>query len=168
MNSIWISINGFDNYMVSPEGNVLSKKAKYRKGAIVLKKCMESTGYLSVELYNGRKRKRFYIHRLVASCFCINETDKNVVNHINGDRHNNHYKNLEWVTAKENIHHAINKLKTINSIGENNPKAKLMAHDVEKIRALSLEGLSTKNISNTFKVSTSTINRIKSGKAWNK
>lgn len=49
--------------------------------------------------------KDYYIHRLVAKTF-LKTKEKPCVNHIDGDPHNNHYSNLEWVTHKENSRHA--------------------------------------------------------------
>ena len=45
-----------------------------------------------------------YIHRMVASAFVHNDdpATKTCVDHIDGDKHNNHYTNLEWVTRSEN------------------------------------------------------------------
>lgn len=168
MNSIWVTVNGFEDYMISPEGNILSKGTGFKKKAIVLKACKESTGYLSIQLYSGKKGKRFYIHRLVAQHFCENLEHKRVVNHKDGDRHNNNYKNLEWVTAKENINHGISVLGTIRVSGEDNPKAKLNRHQVDQIKTLISENVKTLEISKMFQVNVSTINRIKNGKLWNK
>lgn len=50
-----------------------------------------------------------FVHVLVANAFIINP-DPNTyieVNHKDGNKLNNHYLNLEWVTREENIHHAI-------------------------------------------------------------
>lgn len=65
---------------------------------------MSNSGYYSVRI-NG---KDHYIHRLVATLFVKNPDTKNkiYVNHIDGDKLNNNYKNLEWVTPSENMQHA--------------------------------------------------------------
>ena len=52
--------------------------------------------------------KTFTIHKLVASNYIDNQYNKPQVNHIDGNKSNNHVSNLEWVTQSENIRHAIN------------------------------------------------------------
>ena len=64
-------------------------------------------GYKNVSMTElGTSRgKRFYIHRLVAMLFIPNEDGKPQVNHIDSNKENNHYRNLEWVSPKDNIKH---------------------------------------------------------------
>jgi hypothetical protein len=60
-------------------------------------------GYLVVTL-DG---EQLAVHRLVAKHFIPNPYDYPQVNHKNGNKHDNNYLNLEWVTSERNINHAL-------------------------------------------------------------
>ena len=64
--------------------------------------------YLQVNLWKNNTNTWFYVHRLVAIHFIANPLNLPEVNHIDGNRQNNLKQNLEWVTRKGNIEHAIN------------------------------------------------------------
>jgi len=51
--------------------------------------------------------KMFKVHRLVGLLFIDNPNNHPMLNHIDGVKLNNHHTNLEWITAKENVHHAV-------------------------------------------------------------
>lgn len=63
-------------------------------------------GYQHVGLTLEGERVFKTVHRLVACAFLKPDSDRNFVNHKNGDRNDNHVENLEWCTHSENIKHA--------------------------------------------------------------
>lgn len=127
----WKDIHGYENlYQVSDLGRV--KSVKRNK---ILKNSKSSCGYYVIELYCNGKNKMFRINRLVAQAFIPNPENKTFVNHIDGNKLNNHVDNLEWCTAKENMIHA-SKTKLLSpSHGEKHYISKLTENDVLEIRS---------------------------------
>lgn len=65
-------------------------------------------GYLGVGLKgNDGHTHRHLVHRIVATAFVDNPNGSPYVNHIDGVKFNNYYKNLEWCTNRDNCVHAI-------------------------------------------------------------
>lgn len=109
MKEIWKDIENWKGYQVSNLGNVRSFRE--RGGHHILKEPHQIAfqhnnprGYLTVGL--GKGNVKACVHRLVASAFIPNPENKPQVNHKDGNKHNNHVSNLEWVTHQENIIHA--------------------------------------------------------------
>lgn len=95
-----IIYNGY--YEISNFGNVKSNKKTTEK--ILKNKTVNGYKYISFKVEG--KIKNFYIHRLVAIHFIPNPKNKLQVNHIDGNKSNNHINNLEWCTPRENSQHS--------------------------------------------------------------
>lgn len=95
-----VAIEGFEHYIISRCGKLFNiRTKKYVKG------WKNSGGYRRVWLINGKKRIKFYLHRLVAiTHICLPEEELEV-HHLNGVRDDNRVENLQWVTREENMAH---------------------------------------------------------------
>jgi hypothetical protein len=97
------SIKDFEElYAVTICGKVYSHLSN-----LFLSPSVDSSGYMRVTLYNSGFNKTKLVHRLVAEAYIDNLHDLPQVNHIDGVKSNNHYRNLEWITALGNNLHAI-------------------------------------------------------------
>ena len=98
----------FSDYDISNYGNVKSLK---NKNEIILKP--NNCGpYYNVLLYTKKSKKQYRksIHILVAELFVKSKTEKlNVVNHLDENKHNNYYKNLEWSSIGLNTEYSLGK-----------------------------------------------------------
>ena len=114
MNEEWRDVVGFEGcYQVSNKGRVksLPRYVRGRYSPRLIKGRYLSQGgtarYPYVTLCLDTEETYVYVHRLVGYHFVSGKTpDRSDINHIDGDKTNNVYTNLEWVTRKENIHHA--------------------------------------------------------------
>ena len=88
-------------------------------------------GYLWASFTINGVKKKLLIHRVVAMAFIENPYNKPQVNHIDGDKTNNHVSNLEWCTNYENRQHAVNH--NLHAKGEQLAK-KLSIEKVKRIR----------------------------------
>lgn len=90
---------------VIENGDVIGRRGKLMLGEI------DKNGYLrfSVSFISDNKkiRKHRLAHQLVAEAFLNNFNELPIVNHIDGNKLNNHYTNLEMTTVKGNTIHAV-------------------------------------------------------------
>lgn len=94
INKQWKDIPGYEGiYQISEYGDIKCKKIL--KGSISIK------GYPCVHLCTNCITKWFFIHRLVATVFISNSNMALEVHHKDGNKLNNHYSNLEWISKKD-------------------------------------------------------------------
>lgn len=170
---MWKPIKGTNNmYQVSSKGvikglprEVIRKdgvKGKFLRERI-LKGAVNSSGYMTVTLPNGSR----FIHRLVAEAFVENTLNKEQVNHKDGNKFNNDWSNLEWMSPKENSQHAFTlEANQEWNKGSRNPGSKLNEEKVLKIKKFLDNEYAVKEIAKEYGVSESCIRDIKRGASW--
>ena len=84
---------------ISENGDVI-RNNKIRKLQI------NKYGYNIVSLSINGKGKTFLVHRMVAECYLSNPNNYPEIDHLDFNKLNNHYSNLEWVTTQENTKRA--------------------------------------------------------------
>lgn len=114
---IWKDVKGYEGlYQISNYGRVKNKKTDY-----ILKPALGSWGYEFVQLCDKGRETSKCIHRMVAESFLDNPDNLPQVNHIDGNKRNNHIDNLEWVSCSQNIKHAFNTGLKKKKMGKENP-----------------------------------------------
>lgn len=170
----WKPIEGYEGiYEISDYGRIRSLDRiiecrcdfgiyhSRRKGTY-LRFGTNQSGYYNCRLYKDTFGKTQLVSRLVAQTFIPNPNNYPEVNHKDGNKKNNYYKNLEWMTHNENYQHGLD-TGLINNVGENASKAILSDEDVIKILQ---SQKSARELSKKFKVNKSVIYQIKNKVTW--
>ena len=96
-------IPGFEErYLISKDGRVYSLVSN----KILKPANHKGDDYLQVSLSDGSKNYTFKIHRLVAMTYVENPNKLPEVNHIDFNRLNNYFENLEWCSHYDNVKHS--------------------------------------------------------------
>ena len=159
--------NEVSNYMISNTGMVFNTKTRKSMRSIPNK----LTGYRTVTLCKDGVSHTFGIHVLVATYY-VNKpqgTYKRLeVNHIDGNKSNNFYTNLEWVTHSENVIHAFK-----TGLNQAHPKrgiehwnAKQNEETIHQVCRMIQDGYDTKTIVEKLGVPKDLIGHIKYHNAW--
>ena len=150
MQEVWKDVVGYEElFSVSNKGNFYSKRTHKN-----LKQFERPNGYMTIATKIGGRDgepKCFKVHREVANSFLLEPSNhqkqwadssyyKRVyVNHIDGNKANNHVDNLEWCTYSENNQHAI-------KTGLNTTEHKINKKGSKPVSQYDLEG----NLINTY------------------
>lgn len=175
MEEIWKDLIGFEKgYQISNLGRLKSKERIVDYGwkkANRLSKLLSfregKYGYLYTIISINKIRKTVKPHRLVALNFIPNPLNLPEVNHLDGNKLNNAFWNLEWSTKSNNIQHAFNIGLKISKKGESSHYAKLNKEIVSKIREdYKKENITQLSLSRKYEVSQAQIQRIVTNKNW--
>lgn len=172
---IWLPINKIkpeirEFYYISSHGRVFSNgninfrfsKSKY------LSFEMSNTGYYRVHLLrNDGSAGHYSVHRLVLCTFNpVENMDKLIVNHIDGNKLNNHLNNLEWTTYYGNTKHAICNNMVPWKIGDECSWSSINSEIADKIAYMISLGIPQYKISEIFGCNKSVITNIANGISW--
>ena len=118
--------NGYKHYEISNYGRLRrTGQRKFLKGSV-------KEGYVRISIRTKDGDQSKFVHRLVAEAFIPNPQNKEIVDHIDGNRANNHVSNLRWVTAEENSNN-IHRLKLLSEQAEKRKTDKLINDSLKAI-----------------------------------
>ena len=104
----WKPIQEFNGeYEVSNLGRVRSMKRYYGVVGRIMPQTIQRKGYYAVTFWMNNKAYCRKVHRLVIEAFTPNPDNLPCINHIDGNKLNNHVSNLEWCTYQANMQHAV-------------------------------------------------------------
>jgi hypothetical protein len=98
----WLPIPEFHNYEISDDGQVRRIDTKRE-----IKSYKMTNGYMRIFLGKNNGRQ---VHCLVMAAFVGKKPEGYQVNHKNGIKADNRLENLEYLTQKENMRHAVDVL----------------------------------------------------------
>jgi hypothetical protein len=173
MTEIWKDIEEYKGlYQVSNNGRIKSLErvvdGKLGSKRLILEQILVplklTRGYLGVRLYKDHKGKTFKIHRLVAKAFIENVDKQEQINHKDGVKSNNNVVNLEWVSNRVNMNHALEN--NLVSSGTKRHNAALNKELLSTIQPLLNCGLTSCQISLIFGLDRFPMSKIITGKAY--
>lgn len=116
-------------YLINPYGHIIDTYINKRLDNY------DHKDYIRNSLMTIHKTKKHILnHRLVAATFCPKVSELQTdVNHIDGNKSNNYFRNLEWCTHQYNMIHAVQTGLLPPNLGEKNGMSKLTAEQVHQI-----------------------------------
>lgn len=153
-------------YSVSNLGRVKSHR-RYRGSEDRILIPGKTRGYLRVVFSHDGIKKNIMISDLVAAAFIGPKPKGFQVNHKDTNKANNVPNNLEYVTPKENIHHAFENGCCGSRNGEKNGSVKLTDKEVIEIRYLYSKGnISQVELAKRFSINRENVSLIVNRKSW--
>lgn len=150
-------------YVITDEGDIY-----FLPRGTAIKPFKNPDGYLQVKL---GKTNTYSVHRLVAQSFVHNFNPKEFdqVNHIDGNKENPHYMNLEWTNNSGNQKHAFETGLNNPKRGEENVNAKLTEEIVHGLCSLFEQGHSVAEAAQmmgVYELRKGAVRRVKARDNW--
>lgn len=169
MEENWQPIEGYEGfYEVSDWGRIRRLAGSpHCSHTRLVKPWKSGQGYLAVTLSKNDVDTKYHVAHLVLGVFLGKRSlgkklDDWQVNHKDGDKCNNSFLNLEYLTHRENKAHA--KVHGFTPRGEKNHAAKLT--EVQVIAIRKVPGMKRASLSQQYGVSLGAIDLIRAGKTW--
>lgn len=141
----WKAYPFLDGVQVSSYGSV-------RKNNRIIHPSLSGNGYLFLPRFMNTKS--FYIHRMVAETFLLNNVNFPIVDHINGDKLCNQVDNLRWTTRSINANNV-----HVFSV-EARTNVKFYKGEIELMQKLRAHKVNFNLIGAMFEVSGPTVRKI--------
>jgi hypothetical protein len=147
-------------------------------GSKIKKQHINAQGYYIIYLTYRGKPMTLKVHRLVAECWLeppckvlLEKTSrehwkKPLVKHLDNNKLNNHYKNLEWCDLKSNTQQAWSDDLIPSLKGESNGRAILTDNIVHEVCKYFQEGGQPLSSTRIFNISMQQATKIRAGIAW--
>lgn len=169
----WREVVGLEDYYhCSSFGRIKSlfrggKCRRNRDSILKQSSRVEKFQYLNVFYFADGVRTGVMVHREVAKLFCSNPNNHPVVNHLDSNRRNNFYLNLEWTTSQGNAIHGFKFGKRVSQKGSNHGRSVLTENQVIEIRKLDkVGGLTHTELGRMFNISSTAIIKIVTNQRW--
>lgn len=91
-----VEIVDYPGYYAREDGRIENKLGN------IISSWIDNVGYHQIVLYKNKKRCYLRVHRLIAKALIPNPENKAQVDHVDGNKLNNHVDNLRWVSNREN------------------------------------------------------------------
>lgn len=147
----WVGKIGFPLYLISNYGRI-----RNRETGRILKPSI-ACGYYKIRLSNNGNVKDFMIHKLVYELFSgLRIPESCVIDHIDGNKLNNHIDNLRCITNSENVLAALYETKT-NATAKSVNQYSLNGEYIQSFR-------SAREAAKQLELDSSTISKVCRGK----
>lgn len=160
MEKIWkVSRNG--KYFISDYGDIIN----IRTGRALNHRPSTIHGYHMVN-GNVSHSRTPSVHRIVYETFVGDIPEGLQINHLDGNKSNNHLSNLEVCTASENVKHAFATGLRVAKKGEETPQAKVTTEQVKQMYGLFKLGYTNDQVADLYKLSPRYVSLIRHGHRW--